>query len=385
MQCFRNLSTNYGILCTLLFVVMLGLTFGCTKKEPKEIEIGAILTLSGNAAPYGESAKNALEMGLNEINSGNLLNGKKISLIYEDDQLDPKTGVTAFKKLTEVDRVPCVIGPLTSSVALAIAPLANEKRVVLLSPSASSPALTTAGDYIFRNVASDEFETRVMAQYANESLNLRRIGLMHVNNDFGVGYKQFFSRFFAERGGEVVVSEAYEQGATDFRTQLLKLKTARVDAIYLIGYKEMGNVLRQAKELGINTQFLSYSAIEDPDIINLAGDAVEGLVYTRQSFDPDDPEDVTRKFSSSYRDLYKRDPDPYAALAYDSIMILAKAIVEGGDTSEGIKTAIYEIKGFPGVTGTTTFDNNGDVTKSISIKKIQGGKFHYLIKSYFKP
>lgn len=353
--------------------------------RPGVLKIGAILTLSGNAAPYGESAKNALDMGLKEINSKNLLSGKKISLVYEDDQLDPKTGVTAFKKLTEIDQVPCVIGPLTSSVALAIAPLANEKRVVMLSPSASSPALTTAGDYIFRNVASDEFETKVMARYAYESLNLQRVGLIYVNNDFGVGFKQFFSKFFINHGGEVLVSEGYEQGATDFRTQLLKIKIPRIDALYLIGYKEMGNVLRQAKELGIVTQFLSYSAVEDPDIINQAGDATEGLVYTRQSFDPDDPQDVVKKFSSSYRELYKRDPDPYAALAYDSIMILAKVINEGGDSPEEIKRTLYGIEGFPGVTGETTFDNNGDVTKSISIKKIQGGEFHYIIKSYFKP
>ena len=100
-------------------------------------------------------------MGIEEINQSDLLKGQKLSAIYEDDVLDPKTGVAAFRKLVEINKVPVVIGPLTSSVALAIAPIANDKKVVLLSPSASSPLLSDAGDYIFRNVASDEFETLV--------------------------------------------------------------------------------------------------------------------------------------------------------------------------------------------------------------------------------
>lgn len=374
-----------GIGIAVIVAVVIVLVITQTKKEPNEIKIGAILTLSGDAATYGESAKNALEMAVKGINTSNLLKGKKLSVIYEDDQLDPKTGVSAFGKLVEVNKVPVVIGPLTSSVALAIAPIANEKKVVLLSPSASSPNLTKAGDYIFRNVASDEYETKVMAQYAFDSLKLRKVGIIYINNDFGVGYKEFFTRFFGEKAGQVPIAEAYEQAASDFRTQLLKIKANSIDAIYLIGYKEMGKVLRQAQELGIRSQFLSYSAIEDPDIIKQADNAADGLVYTRQSFDPNDPDNVVKKFSSSYRELYKKDPDAYAALSYDAIMILARAIAQGGATSEGVKKSLYAIKDFPGVTGRTTFDENGDVTKSISIKKIENGSFNYLIKNYFNP
>ena len=379
----KFLALQYVVI--FVISVCLVLEVSAMGKKPDSIQVGAILTLSGDAAPYGESAKNAIEMGVKEVNSSDLLKGMKISIVYEDDQLDPKTGVTAFKKLTEIDKVPYVIGPLTSSVALAIAPLANEKRTILLSPSASSPALTKAGDYFFRNVASDEFETRVMAQYAYENLNLKRVGIIHLNNDFGVGYREFFTSFFNKSGGNVVIAEAYEQGATDFRTQLLKIKSAKVDGIYIIGYKEMGRVLRQAKEMGIKSQFLSYSAIEDPDILNQAGNSAEGLVYTRQSFDPDDPQEVVKNFSSSFRKLYKHSPDPYAALAYDSIMILANAIAKGGNNPERIKSALYKTENFPGVTGKTSFDSNGDVTKTVSIKKIKDRNFHYIIKNYFKP
>jgi branched-chain amino acid transport system substrate-binding protein len=373
------------VLFCIFLIIALGVVFIVTqtKNVPGTFKIGAILTLSGDAAPYGESAKNAIEMAVNEINNNRLLKNKKLSVVYEDDQLDPKTGVNAFRKLVEINKVSAIIGPLTSSVALAIAPVANEKKIVLLSPSASSPLITNAGDYIFRNVASDEYETKVMAKYATDVLKVKRVGIIYINNDFGVGYKEYFSKYFRQKGGEVPIAETYEQGSSDFRTQLLKMKTNLIDAIYIIGYKEMGRVLRQAHELGIKSEFLSYSAIEDPDIISQAENAAEGLIYTRQSFDPNDPDNVVNKFSALYRTLYKKDPDAYAALSYDAMKILVKAISEGGSDSEGLKTALYAIKDFPGVTGRTTFDANGDVIKSISIKEIKNGKFDYLIKNYF--
>jgi branched-chain amino acid transport system substrate-binding protein len=356
------------------------LLFGSCSKNPAELKAGAILTLSGDAAAYGQSAKNAMQLALDEINAREEFPGRKLLLIYEDDQLDPKTGVTAFQKLTAIDKVPVVLGPLTSSVALAIAPIANRKRVVLLSPSASSPNITTAGDYIFRNVASDEYETLVMARYARDSLKLRHVGILYINNDFGAGYKQFFTTFFTRRGG-VVTTEAYEQGATSYRTQLEKLTAAGVDAVYLIGYKEMGRVLRQASELRMKSQFLSYSAVEDPDVVNQAGTAGDGLIYTRQSFDPDDPDSIVNHFASAYRKAYGSPPDPYAALSYDAVNILAKAIRTGGWSSDGIKRALYATHDFPGVTGTTSFDANGDVAKSISIKRISGTSFQYIAKN----
>jgi branched-chain amino acid transport system substrate-binding protein len=374
-----------AIVVIIIAALVIMLVVMQTEQRQGEIKVGAILTLSGDAAGYGQSAKDAIELGIKEINDGNSLAGLNISLIYEDDQLDPKTGVSAFRKLVEVNRVSAVIGPLTSSVALAIAPVANEKKIVLLSPSASSPSITEAGDYIFRNVASDEFESRVMAQYAYDSLKLRKIGIIHINNDFGVGYRDFFTKYFRDKGGEISATEVYEQGSSDFRTQLTKLKASSAEAIYVIGYKEMGKVLRQAQELGIDAQFLSYSAIEDPDIISQAGNSADGVIYSRQSFDPNDPAGIVRKFSTSFRKVYNRSPDAYAALSYDSIMIMANAIANGGPTSEGIKRALYDTQDFPGVTGKTSFDTNGDVTKSISIKQIQNGTFHYLVEEYFLP
>jgi len=371
-----------GIAVIVVLAILLGVTQ--TKKESEEIKIGAILTLSGEAALYGQSAKNAMEMGMDEINSNNFLNGKHLTLIFEDDQLDPKTGISAFRKLIDFDKVPVVLGPLTSTVTLAIAPIANERKIVLLSPSASSPAITTAGDFIFRNVASDEFETKVMADFAADSLKFEKVGILYINNDFGKGYKDYFTTFFTKKGGTVSIAETYEQNSSDFRSQLTKIKSSGVEALYLIGYKEMGIVLRQAGELGVKTQVLSYSAIEDPDIILQAGKSADGIIYTRQSFDPNDPDNIVNRFSSSYRKLYGKDPDAFAALSYDALMILSEALKKGNN-SESIRDALYSIKDFPGVTGMTSFDSNGDVNKSISLKQIRNGSFIYLGKNYYTP
>ena len=143
---FSPTANNQPLTALLLLVLAASVLFIACPGGKSEIKIGAILTLSGEAAPYGQSAKNALEMGLKEARADGSLKDREVSLVFEDDRLDPKTGVSAFRKLVETDKVTSVIGPMMSSVALAIAPVANDKKVILLSPSASSPSLTEAGD-----------------------------------------------------------------------------------------------------------------------------------------------------------------------------------------------------------------------------------------------
>lgn len=345
------------------------------KKEPKEIKIGAILPLTGDAAKYGEASKNAIALFIDELNASGGIKGKKIKVIYEDDQADPKLGVSAFQKLVTTDKVPVIIGPLPSSVTLAIAPLAEKSKVVILSPASSSPAITNAGDYIFRTVASDLLEGTALANFVYNELKLKKVAIIYINNDFGIGLSNSFSNRFEELGGKIVTVESFEQSATDFRSQLSKIKTLNPQAIYMVGYKEMGNILKQAAELGIKTQFLSFAMFEDPEILKIAGKAAEGLIYSYRSFDPKSSEEVVKKFANNYKSKYGVEPDIFAGLSFDAARILALAIEKGGSNADGIKSALYMVKNFPGVTGEITFDKNGDVTGAISIKTVRQGKF----------
>jgi len=367
----------YIFICVALMMFAIFSPLGCSKKqpEPKEIKIGAILPLTGDGAKYGGAAKKGIELALGELNSKGGIKGTKIKIIYEDSQGVPKDGVAALQKLITTTKVPAVIGDLFSSVTLAIAPIAEENKVVVLSPTSSAPKITYAGDYIFRNCASDIFEGSVMGEYAFDKLGFKKVGILYINNDYGLGIKDIFEKIFISKGGVITVEDIFEQSSTDFRTQLTKIKSSEPEAIYMIGYKEQSLILKQAKEIGITSQFLSTVMFEDPEIVKIAGSATEGVIYSSRAYDPESKEGVTHDFVEKYEREYNETPDIFAALSYDAMNILALAMERGGLKSDEIKNTLYSIKHYPGVVGETSFNENGDVVQPASIKTVINGKF----------
>jgi branched-chain amino acid transport system substrate-binding protein len=368
-----------SVLTVILFIAILMtcLFMGCTKKEePKEIKIGALLPLSGDGAKYGEEAKDGFDLAAEKINTEGGINGKKIKIVYEDDLGTSVGAVNGFNKIVTTEKVPVVLGPMFSSTTLAVAPKAEEKKIVLFSPSASTPALTKAGDYIFRNWPSDIFEGGEMAKYAYEKLGLRKIAILAVNLDYGSGLTKVFQESFSKLGGEILLEDTYEQGNTDFRTQLSKIKAKQPDAIYLPGYyAEIGLILKQAKELGVKTRFLSCVGFDSPKALEIAGRAAEGVIFGRPAYEPESKAPKVTNFVQEFKSKYNINPGTYAAHAYDALNIVAEAVKKGGYTADGIKTALYLIKNFQGVTGDTTFDQNGDVIKPIQIMKVEKQRF----------
>ncbi|MCK4655014.1 MAG: penicillin-binding protein activator [Candidatus Cloacimonetes bacterium] len=362
------------VLAGLMILTFFIFINSCAKKE-KVIKIGAILPLTGGAAKYGESAKRAIDLAVEEINSTGGIKGSKIKVIYEDDQALPDKGVSAIQKLITVDKVPVVIGAMPSSVTLAMAPIAEKNKVVLFSPASSNPKITEAGDYIFRNDVSDIFEGGKMADEAWRRLKFRKIAVLYINNDYGAGIKDAFVYSFTILGGEIVVTENFEQGTTDFRTQLTKIKQDDPEAVYIVGYKEQIQILKQFRELGLKSQILATIMLEDPEIIQKVGDSAEGAIYTYRAYDPNSEQKEIKEFVENFKVKYGIEPDNWAAQCYDALNIIALAIKDSGYNSDSIKKALYGIKNFPGVSGLTTFDENGDVIKPIKLKTVKNGKF----------
>lgn len=364
----KKLGIIIGIVVIVVLTIVLSLYQ--TKKEPEVIKIGAILPLTGDGAKYGEEARNGIELALEDLKD------PKIRVIYEDDQGTANGAINAFNKLVESAKVPVIIGPMYSSTALAVAPLGERKKVVIFSPSASSPELTQAGDYFFRNWPSDVFEGGEMARFAYNTLRLRTFAILSVNLDYGVGLTKVFEKVFKSLGDQILTIEYYEQGATDFRTQLNKIKPLKLEAIYLPGYyAEIGLILRQAKEIGLKTKFLSCVGFDNPKVLEIAGNAAEGVIFARPYYNPESEDPIVKSFVERFTKKYGVAPGIYAAHAYDALKIVVQAIKEGGYTAEGIKKALYSIKNFLGVTGNTSFDENGDVVKPIQILKVENGKF----------
>ncbi len=370
---------KYLVGIIILFCVALAIVIIMTqtKKEPEEIRIGMVLPLTGNVAAAGEMAKRGIDLAIKEINNEGGVSGKKIIAIYEDSQGNPKDGAFAIQRLISLYRVPAVIGEILSSVTLAIAPIAEKNRTILISPASSNPQIREAGDYIFRIWPSDTFEGKIMANFIFGEKELNKVAVFYSTDDYGIGIKEVFIKEFNKLGGEVIIVESYNEGESDFRTQLAKIKETQSQAIYLVGhYKEMALILRQAEELSIKFQFFSVSAFEVPELLILADEAAEGVIYAVPTYDPNNKEDEsTRSFIYNFREMYDEIPGIIEAHSYDAMKILAYALEKSDFSREKIKDMLYQIKEYPGITGQITFDEKGDVLKPLRIKIVKNKSF----------
>lgn len=364
----------------LFLVIIVGvITFFWIKQtqEQNVIKIGATLPLSGDAAVWGKNTQEGIELALKEVNSSGGVLERKIRVVYEDTQALPKQGVSAYQKLTAVDKVQAIIDDSVSSVTLAMAPLAERDRVVILSTGATSPKISGIGKYIFRIWNSDAYEGEIAAKYAFEKLKLRTIAILYINNEYGKGLDSVFTSEFENLGGKIVTSESFAQNATDMRTQLTKIAGKNPEALYLVGYpKEIPIALKQARELGLRTRFLGTVAMQDPQLIQTAGIAAEGLIFPY----PKDPTGAhIERFKKSFKEKYGKEPGITVDVGYDALKIITKAIeLTGSYSGEDIRKALKLLKDYPGVSGTMTFDANGDVHKPMGIKTIKDGKFSWI-------
>lgn len=345
---------------------------------------GAILPLSGDGASYGKSTQRGIELFLD---SQQFKDSKlQVNIIYEDSQLSPKSAVSAWNKLISTNKAVAVLGPFSSSEMLALAPLAERQKIPLISPTATSPEITKAGDYSFRIIPSDIYDGKAVANIIKRSLPSQKpipVAIVYINNDYGNGIKNVFETEANNAGLEIVQSQSFAPGTNDFRTILTELQNQKVKNVFLVGTKEMGRFLKQMIELGMQYQVFSTGLIEDPEIISQAQTGANGVIYSYPSFNPNGGDQAVKDFVARFQRKYQEKPDVVAALGYDLIALVVDATVRAkSSNSEAIKTALYETKGFPGLTGSITMDAQGDVIKGIGIKQVKNGKFEWITEKF---
>jgi len=361
---------------------------GCSDSDEKKetdpnnktvVKLGAILPETGDLAKYGKTSRAAIELAIKEINDKRDRTDCYFECVFEDDAMSPVRGVSAAKKLIVTDKVVAIIGPFGSGVTRAVAPIAERARVVLLSPGSTEPGITNAGKFIFRNCLSDQYEGGQMSTFVFDSLKLRRVAIYHINNAFGVGISKVFRKGFQENGGQIVLVEAFSEKCRDHRTALAKLKSVAPEGIYIIGYDEMISVFRQGKELGFKTQWLATSFLNDQYLVDQMGNDADGTVLAAWVYDPNSPDPRIQNFAEVVRkQTGGLDPDVFSANSYDAVYLIYQAVKLQGPTSPEIQKGLLDIKDYDGVTGKTTFDQNGDVKKGLDFKKIKNGKLQPL-------
>lgn len=357
-------------------VVILAVIFfavgGDGTKTDGPITLGFVAPLTGDAASLGLNAKAAVEVAVSEINAAGGVNGRQINVIYEDGKCTGTDANNAGNKLINVDKVPAIIGGLCSPETLAIAPLANDSKTVLLSACSSAPKVTEAGDYVFRDYPSDTYQGAYAANYIKDTLGKSKVAILYVKNDWGVGISQVFKEKFTEMGGAIVAEEGHEMSTHDVRSQLTKIKAAKPDAVYFLSFTDTAIAgLKQAKELGLSIPMFGGDGWDDPRLWSEVGVAGEGAMYTAVAAARNNVIKAKLLAKTGSEEVLTCSPT-----AYDAAYILAEAIKVAGTNGEAIKNELYKIEYKGGVSADVVkFDANGDpMTANYVVKVARDGK-----------
>jgi branched-chain amino acid transport system substrate-binding protein len=370
---------------SILFTIVIALAAfpGCSKKGPESIDIGIVLSLTGDGADYGKRSLNGVVWAIEKINANNGINGKPIKLHIEDTKSSPKDAVSAINKLITIDRVRIIVGDIISGTTLAMAQIAERNSVLLLAPGASNPAMTKAGDFIFRNWTSDEFDGKAMANYAYQK-GISSAAMVVQNAEYPVGLADAFQKEFERLDGRIVIREEFETGQKDLRVQLSKVVRRGATVVYVAAYSEgTGYVLKQSYELGFLPVWLSSLTVDTPVCRDIAGPLRNGVVFSTPAFNPDDTSTVVAQFVRGFKERFNDVPEVSSGHGYDAIMLLSAVMQKVGVEPTAIRDELYQTKDFHGVTGLTSFDKNGDVKKNIFIKQFVKGEAVTIETLYF--
>lgn len=383
---FQRRQTNIQLrphLVLLILPLLLGLALSCSQKKNDDrstIKIGFFGDLTGPTFNFGLSAKNGVLMAADEINQAGGINGHQIDIVIEDDKGSPEEAARVTGKLIDRYKVIAIVAAGASGNSLAASPKAQAAHVPLIAPSSTNPAVTQAGDYIFRACFIDPFQGKVMAKFAANTLEAKKAAIMlDFNSPYSRGLTEFFELSFTKLTGQIVIKQSFSQGDADYRGQLSAIKTANPDVIYIPGYYgDVAIIAKQARQLGLNVPLLGTDGWDAPELWELGGDALNNS-YISNHYSADDPSETIQKFVHAYRQRYGNlTPDAHAALAYDALRFLAEAIQKAG-TTEGpkLRDALAETKNFPGVTGTITMDASRNAVKPAVVLKLEDGRYVY--------
>lgn len=336
------------------------------------------MSLTGDTANFGISSVNGIQMAKDEVNAAGGINGKQIELLVQDDRSDASEAATIVTKFVTQDQVHAILGEVASSRSIAAAPIAQNAKIPMLTPSSTNPEVTKKGDYIFRSCFIDPVQGAAIAQFAAKSLNAKRGALMvDRKNDYSTGLEKVINEVFTRLGGQIVITQSYQAQDQDFNAQITSIKGANPDVVFVPGYYgDVGLFAKQARDKGLNVPLVGGDGWDSAQLYAIGGSALNGSYFTNH-YSPYDTDPKVQKFVNAYKARYGAVPDALAATAYDAAHIMFDAIKRANSLDgKAIRDALAATKDFPGVTGNVTFNENRDAVKPIIMVKIEeGGKY----------
>ena len=353
--------------------------------QVKEIKIGLITPLSGDVKTFGESVRNSFMFAVDEANAKGGVAGMKIVPVIVDDKNDPTEAANAANLLVNQYRVKAIVGSVTSKATIPISDIVQAAKIPTITPTATNPKVTVADgkrkDYMFRACFIDPFQGAVMAKFSRDTLKKKKAAvLFDASNDYSKGIAEVFRDAFRKMGGEVVAYESYGKDDVDFSALLTKVKASGADVLFLPDYyNKVGLIAKQAQEKGLKIQLVGPDGWDSPDLVKIAGTAIDGGYFSNH-YSPDDKRPEVAAWVKKYKEKYGQVPDALGTLAYDATNLLLEAIRKAGsDDPKKIREALASIRDFKAVSGKSTLDRNGDSIKSAAILKIEGGQQKFVV------
>ncbi|MEA4851501.1 MAG: ABC transporter substrate-binding protein [Paludibacter sp.] len=347
--------------------------------QSNTVKIGAILPLTGSGANYGKSLKQGIDIAVEEVNNSGGINGRMLEIVYEDTKSDAKEGVSAFKKVVAFDRVPIVIGSL-SSIILACQPVADSAHIVLINSSAISPKICEKADnFLFSLMVNGGAEAKFIANYFCKNYPSEKIAVLYSNNSSGKDTKDIFSKEMQAICGITPYEQSYELNSPDFRSQLNNIKLSKAKYCFLLAFssKEFADILNQSKELNMGVQWISYSGIETKETLEFAGNSANDLIYSYPKYNPADT--LYSNFQKKYSKRYNSWADIYTVTSYDGVKYLANIMTKYGISALNIQNGLRNTPTYNGIFGNISFSKNKQyVEKELIWKKIENNEYNIL-------
>lgn len=374
-------TTRRALIAAAGFFAGLAIT-GASAQET--LKFGLAMPLSGGQALYGQDQVKAAEWAVAAINAAGGVNGKKLEMVLLDTRADPQAGIQAANRLVSVEKVPVFVSAW-SAVVKAIAPVANDNKVVQLSVGANSADIAKLGDFTYTTFPLADIDITAVANYAATKLGKKRAAVLYINNETGVVAAQIYRDAFTKAGGQVVAYEAYDPKASDWTGSLLKVRVANPDIIHIQGLvADTPQVIAQMRQLGLTVPVSSYSAVYNPKLIEQLGKAAEGVIAT--SLAPGAEEKAVADYVERWKKEVGREPNglPYTQYLYDAPYIVAAVFKSLEDkklplTGENFRREMVAMKTFDlPLTGRLVMNENHTVNKPVFLMEVKNGKWNQL-------
>jgi len=354
-----------------------------TALSAQTVKIGVLAPLTGFAASDGASVKNSIKLAVDQVNAGGGVLGHKVEAVIYDDAADPKQATALARKLIEQDQIKAFVAGSYSMPSRAVAPLFNDEKVPLVAAYATHPDVTMDGKltFSFRNGFLGTVEGKAAAYTCVKILKGKKIAVLTSDNDFGktmaAGFKMFMDSP-AAKGAQVVSWQTYPMSEKDYKPYLAKIKAENPDVVFSAGYYfQSGPMVKQAREMGLNAQFVGEEGADSPEFVEIAGKASEGFVIVT-NLNRDDKRPIVQNFLKEYKSQFKVAPDMVGASAYDAFMIICEGMKRANSLDgTAVQKAINTINNYNGLTGMIRGFHNGEVVKDVQVQVVKNGEFHY--------